>query len=142
MTPHQGNVSHEVLAFTPDSKTLYYGTDEFGEFSGSWGYELASSERSLVYADDWDVLFVSFSTTGKYRVVGVNVDAATVVHLTDLGTGDAIELPDLPPGDIQNIRFSHDDSQMAFFLNADTQPNDLLCVQIWAQIQPSSTRGL
>ena len=130
VTPHQGNVSHGVFTFTPDSKALYYGTDEFAEFNQAWAYELASGERNLVYADDWDVQFVGFSNTGKYRVIGVNVDAATVVHLMDLESGATLELPELPQGDIRNIRFSNDDSQMAFFLNADTQPNDLFVLNL------------
>jgi len=142
VTPHEGNVSHGVLAFTPDSKALYYGTDEFSEFWQAWAYELESSKRSLVYEDDWDVQFVSFSATGKYRVIGVNVDAVTVIHATDLETGKAIELPALPEGNIQNIRFSHDDRQMAFFLNADTQPNDLFVVNLGANTARQYTRAL
>jgi dipeptidyl aminopeptidase/acylaminoacyl peptidase len=142
VTPHQGNVSHGVLTFTPDSKSLYYGTDEFSEFRQAWSYELESGERSLVYEDDWDVQFIGFSATGKYRFIGVNVDAVTEIRLTDLETGEAIELPDLPQGDIQNIRFSHDDSQMAFFLNADTQPNDLFVVNLAAKTARQYTQAL
>jgi dipeptidyl aminopeptidase/acylaminoacyl peptidase len=142
VTPHQGNVSHGVLAFTPDSKALYYGTDEFGEFRQAWSYDLQSGEHNLVYADDWDVSFIGFSPSGKYRFIGVNVDAVTQIRLTDLETGEAIELPDLPQGDIQNIRFSHDDSQMAFFLNADTQPNDLFVLDLAANTARQYTQAL
>jgi len=142
VTPHEGNVSHGVLTFTPDSKALYYGTDEFSEFRQAWSYELESGERSLVYAEDWDVQFIGFSATGKYRFIGVNVDAVTEIRLTDLDSGEAIDLPDLPQGDIQNIRFSHDDSQMAFFLNADTQPNDLFVVNLTAKTARQYTKAL
>ena len=132
VTPHEGNVSHGVLTFTPGSQALYYLSDEFGEFSQAWSYDLKSGESSLVYADDWDVNFVAFSQSGRFRVVGVNVDAVTVIHLTDTQDGEMLELPELPEGDIQNIRFSSDDSKMAFFLNADTQPNDLFVVDLLA----------
>jgi dipeptidyl aminopeptidase/acylaminoacyl peptidase len=142
VTPHQGNVNHEVLTFTPDSSALYYLSDEFGEFGQAWAYELESGDRSLVYADDWDVQFVAFSVTGKYRVIGVNVDAVTVVHLTDMEIGAEVVMPQLPPGDIRSIRFSGDDGQMAFFLNADTQPSDLFVVNLGVGTARQYTRAL
>lgn len=142
VTPHQGNVSHVVLAFTPDSKALYFGTDEFSEFRQAWRYVLENGERDLVYSDDWDVLFIGFSVSGKYRVIGVNVDAATEIHLTELETGEAIELPVLPQGDIRNIRFSNDDRLMAFFLNADTQPNDLFVMDLGTSRARQYTQAL
>jgi dipeptidyl aminopeptidase/acylaminoacyl peptidase len=142
ITPHQGNVSHGVLAFTPDSKALYYGTDEFSEFRQAWSYELESGERSLVHSDDWDVQFIGFSATGKYRFIGVNVDAVTEIRLTDVETGEVIDLPGLPQGNIQNIRFSHDDSRMAFFLNSDTQPNDLFVVNMAGKTARQYTQAL
>jgi len=142
VTPHQGNVNHFALTFTPDSKSLYYGTDEFAEFSQAWSYDLASGDRSLVYADDWDVQFAGFSNTGKFRVIGVNVDAVTVIHLTDLEHDTVVQLPEIPQGDIQNIRFSNDDRLMAFFLNADTQPNDLFVVNLAAGTAKQYTHAL
>jgi dipeptidyl aminopeptidase/acylaminoacyl peptidase len=142
VTPHQGNVSHGVLTFTPDSKRLYYGTDEFSEFYQAWAYDLESGERELIYEDDWDVQFAGFSATGKYRVIGVNVDALTVIHLTDTQSGEALNLPELPKGNIQNIRFSNDDARMAFFLNSDTQPNDLFVVDLSAGEARQYTQAL
>jgi dipeptidyl aminopeptidase/acylaminoacyl peptidase len=128
VTAHTGNVSHSVLTFTPDSKQLYYLTDEFGEFAQAWAHDLASGEKSPVIQADWDVQYVAFSNTGRYRVSGVNADAVTEVTLIDTRTGDEVSLPELPPGDIRNVRFSADDSRMAFLLNGDTQPSDLFVV--------------
>ena len=125
ITAHEGNVSHAVLTFTPDSDALYYLTDEFGEFAQAWAYDLDAGERTSVIEADWDVQYVGFSSTGRYRVSGINADAVTEVTLLDTVTGKAVALPELPAGNISSVRFSADDERMAFFLNGDTQPSDL-----------------
>ncbi len=38
VTPHEGDVSHSVLTFTPDSRQLYYRTNEHGEFQQAWSF--------------------------------------------------------------------------------------------------------
>ena len=130
ITQHEGNVSHGTLTFTPDSSTLFYVTDEFGEFAQAWSHGLESGEKSPVIEADWDVSFVGYSSTGRYRVSGINADAVTEITLLDSQSGEKMALPELPDGDIQNVRFSADDTKMAFFLNSDTQPSNLFVVQL------------
>jgi dipeptidyl aminopeptidase/acylaminoacyl peptidase len=142
ITPHEGNVSHQVNSFGPEDKKLYYLTDEFGEFTQAWSHDLASGEKALDFAADWDVLFLGFSHTGRYRVYGVNADALTVITLIDTETGENVALPELPAGDLRNIRFSSDDSKMAFFINADTQPNDLFVLDLAAGTARQYTNAL
>src|SRR5262245_38169497 len=38
ITPHEGDVSHSINTFSPDSRTLYYGSDQDGEFNRVWSY--------------------------------------------------------------------------------------------------------
>ena len=142
ITPHEGNISHGTLTFTPDSKALYYVTDEHGEFAQAWSHQLETGEKQPVLAADWDVLFVGFSQTGRYRVSGINADAQTELTVIDTTTGEALALPELPKGDIANVRFSGDDSQMAFFVNSDTSPNDLFVVDLEADTARRYTNAL
>src|SRR3546814_3212111 len=44
ITPHDGNISHGVHEFTPDSGKLVYSTDEHGEFQQAWTYDLGTGE--------------------------------------------------------------------------------------------------
>ena len=98
VTEHEGNIAFGARGFTPDSRYLNYSTNEFGEFSQAWQYDVESGEKSLLVESDWDVWYVSYSPAGRYRVSGVNADASTEVTLTDLASGEDFQLPGLPPG--------------------------------------------
>src|SRR5512138_1368412 len=106
VTKHEGNVTHSVYAFTRDSKQLVYATDEFGEFNQAWTCEISSGTRTPLIRADWDISFVAYSDSGRYRIWGVNEDARTVVHILDSASSKEIQLPDLPAGDLAQIRFS------------------------------------
>jgi prolyl oligopeptidase len=130
ITPHQGDVSHSVHTFTPDSKRILYSSNERGEFEEAWSYDLATGDRRAVVAAPWDVMYVYFSENGKYRVTGVNQDARTVVTLENMETGRKVRLPDLPEGDITGIRISPSETKMAFYVNGDTSPSNLFMLDL------------
>lgn len=126
VTKHEGNVSHAIYEFTPEGDALVYGTDAHGEFTQAWSHALVDGAKKPVIAEDWDVMYVGFSESGRYRVHGVNADGATVVTIRDRHTGADIRLPaGLPQGDLRNVRFSPDDKQLAFLVNADNSPSNV-----------------
>ncbi len=65
ITPHEGNVSYGAYTFTRDNAALIYATNEHGEFSQAWRYDLASGKKSPVVEADWDVAFLQYSPTGR-----------------------------------------------------------------------------
>jgi dipeptidyl aminopeptidase/acylaminoacyl peptidase len=130
VTPHQGNVSNQVLAFDPDGSRLYYATDGEGEFSQAWSYNLASGERAPEYQPDWDVQFLFFSDSGRYRVTGVNEDARTTIQILDRETGEPLSLPDLPEGDLQQVRFSPDETRMSVYVTSAVSPANLFAIDL------------
>lgn len=130
ITGHVGNIAYGTYGFTPDSNSLIYATDEHGEFNQAWTYELASGEKSALIDAPWDVVYVSYSRSGRYQVSGVNADARTEVTIKDLKSGEKLSLPPLPNGDIQNVRFSADESHLALIVNADDSPSNIHVVDI------------
>ncbi len=122
ITEHEGNIAYGSMDFTPDNTKLVYSTNEVGEWNQAWTYDLASGEKAPYVTADWDVSFVTFSPSGKIRVTGVNADARTEVTVTDLETGEALAMPELPEGDLANVRFSPDDQIMAFLITSDRAP--------------------
>ncbi|OCQ22138.1 peptidase S9 [Pseudoalteromonas luteoviolacea] len=128
------NVSHEAnfsaSAFSKDDKYLYYGTDAHGEFYQNWRYEIATGQHTPYIEKDWDVRFLYFSDSDRYRVIGVNEDSSIKVTVTDLRTNQDIQLPKLPAGSIKRVDFSDDEKQMSFYLNSDTSPNNLYVWQV------------
>ncbi len=130
ITEHTGNVEHGTYRFTPDGAHLVYATNEFGEFWQAWSYEIETGEKSPLIEAPWDVSFVDFSRSGRYRVSGINADARTEVMLVDTDDGEAMQLPSLPPGDLRNIRFSADETHIALIVNADTSPSNIYVVDL------------
>lgn len=135
ITPHEGNVEYGAMGFTPDNSQFIYSTNEFGEFSQAWSLSMETGERSVVIADDWDVMYVSYSPSGRYRVSGVNNDASTEVTLTDLTTGESAIMDDVPAGDLAQIRFNRDESAVAFGLYRDTAPYDIYYMALGSEPQ-------
>lgn len=125
ITAHEGNVLHAVHEFTRDSDKLVYSTDEHGEFQQAWTYDLGTGEKSPLVTADWDVVFVTYSDSGRYRVSAINEDARTVVRLFDNETREEVELDSLPPGDLAQVRFSRDESRIALMVSSDTSPQDV-----------------
>jgi len=130
ITPHQGDAIHNVYGFTPDGKSLWYGTDGHGEFVQAWSYDLATGKARAEIAAAWDVSFVRFSETGRYRVSATNEDARTVLKVVDTTTGKDVALPALPNADITAAVFSRDETRMGFLLTSDRTPRDLWLVDV------------
>jgi dipeptidyl aminopeptidase/acylaminoacyl peptidase len=142
LTKHQGNVLHGFYDFTRDSKQLVYSTDEHGEYNQAWTYNIADGAKKPLIEANWDVQFVTFSESGRYRVSGTNEDARTVVRILDQQTGKEVTLPDLPAGDLAQIRFSRDEKRLALMASSDTSPNDVYTVDLEAQKSNRLTRAL
>lgn len=125
ITPHEGNISHGTEGFTRDSSKLVYATNEHGEFHQVWTYDLASGAKTPLLAADWDVEFVQFSPSGRYRVSAINEDALTALTILDTLSGKPVALTGLPQGNLGSIRFNADETAIAFGVNSDTSPNDI-----------------
>ena len=124
LTQHTGDVANEPETFDPSSKFLYYLSDDGSEFKSVVRYDLESGQKEVMEKANWDVVFMSFSKTGKYRVVGTNEDARTKVRVYD-ANGKEVALPPLPEGDISGIKFSDGETKMAFYLDGSRSPANL-----------------
>jgi len=142
ITAHEGNIAHGVYTFTPDGTQLVYATDEHGEFNQAWTYDLETGDTAPLIEAEWDVQFVIYSDTGRYRVSGINADGRTEVSILDTTSGETLALPDLPAGDIGSVRFSRDESRIAFLINSATSPSNLHVVDLASQAHAQLTNAL
>lgn len=138
ITPHQGSAEFGVFEFTPDNKALIYSTNEPGEFTEAWRYDLASGARTRLLAEEWDVANLKFSRSGRYRADYVNADASTVLKVNDLKGGKLLQLSGLPAGDLTGVRFSADEKALAVTVASDTSPSDIFV----ADVTTGTTRRL
>jgi dipeptidyl aminopeptidase/acylaminoacyl peptidase len=130
LTPHEGNVAYAAYDFTPDSKAVLIGTDQNGEFQQAFRHDLTTGAVTPLIQADWDVSFVFYSPSGRYRVSGLNADAKTELTLLDATTNRPVALTGLPDGDIGNVRFSEDEKTIAFTVSSDTSPADIFVADL------------
>lgn len=131
VTEHEGNIAYGTYGFSSGGK-LILSTNEASEFSEAWAYDIETGEKKPYVTADWDVSGIVYSHTGRYRVQSVNADAETKITIMDGQTAEAVAMPDLPVGNVINVRFSNDDSKVAFMLNGDTSPSDLYVMDLAA----------
>jgi len=142
ITEHEGNIAHSAYSFSVDSKALIYATNEFGEFNQAWVYMLDSGKTAKLISEDWDVSFVTHSPRGRYRVSGVNADGSTRVTIMDNKSGAPVAIKDLPEGNVGNVRFSQDESQIAFIMNGDRAPSNIHIASLETGTQSALTSAL
>lgn len=130
LTPHEGNIAYAAYDFTPDSKAVLIGTDQNGEFQQAFRHDLATGAVTPLIQADWDVSFVFYSPSGRYRVSGLNADAKTELTLLDTTANRPVALTGLPDGDIGNVRFSEDEKTIAFTVSSDTSPADIFVADL------------
>lgn len=121
----EGEVEHRHQAFSYDSKSVYYTTDEGGEFARLIQQEVATGKQQLVVQTSWDVIFAVASHRGKYLVAGVNKDARTEIRLFDAQSLRPIAIPAMPEGDVTSVEISRDESMMSFHASTGTTPPNL-----------------
>lgn len=135
ITEHQGNVAYATYDFTPDEMSVVYSTNEHGEFNQAWTYNIATKSKAPLIEAKWDVSFVFYSPSGRYRIHGVNADGLTDITIYDQTTSKNLSLNKIPEGELGQIRFSRDESKIAFGLNTDTSPYNLYMSSIGGDTQ-------
>jgi dipeptidyl aminopeptidase/acylaminoacyl peptidase len=124
-TPHEGDVIFFPGAFTPDGSGVYILTNSGREFQGLALYSLANQSWTWVETPDWDVENVVVSKNGRVLIWAVNEDGASKFYGRDLTTGQALTLPDLPLGVVDNFVVSPDGSKLALVFAQPTEATNL-----------------
>ena len=130
ITPHQGNVAFGAYGFTPDGRTLIYDSNETSEFSQAISYDIASGRRTPLIAADWDVSYVAYSPSGRYRVHAINADGLTQLTILDTQGNRNVTLRNIPEGMVGGVRFNRDESTVAFTVASDTSPSDIFVADL------------
>ena len=142
LTPHEGDVSNQPQAFSPDGTSLYFTTDEGHEFSYLMRHDLASGKNEDLVKLDWDVAYANPSKNGKYLVVGINNDGSTEVRVYETGTMETMQLPAMPDADITSVSIARSEDVMAFYVSSSRNPRDLYVYRMGAGEPRALTRSL
>jgi dipeptidyl aminopeptidase/acylaminoacyl peptidase len=125
LTPHQGDINYVLQDFDVDNKSLYYLSDEGGEFTHLDQYDIATGKMQKVQSAPWDIMYSYFSHNGKFRVVATNEDARTHIQVIDQASGKELKLPEFPKGDITSVKISDSENLMSLYFNGDRSPSNL-----------------
>ncbi len=117
--------TYSASGFTNDGSKFYYTTDADKEFTYLVEYDVNSGEKNTLYETDWDVAYSSLSENEKYRVTLVNEDARNKIILTDNKTGETINFPDIPDGDIQSISISDSEKNVKLTVGSSKAPSNI-----------------
>lgn len=110
--------------FAPDNSALYYTTDEGSEFSYLMKYDIASGTSTKVKEAQWDITGFGFSHDGHYSVTYINEDARNQVIVTDLTTGEPVNLPGFENASVTNVSFSRDEAKMLLNVGGSDTPGN------------------
>jgi dipeptidyl aminopeptidase/acylaminoacyl peptidase len=127
ISAHEGEAQYSAQFFDLDNKNLFYLTNENNDFKYLIKYNLETGNKEKVWGSNWDVWYAYNSYNEKYRVIGVNEDAKTIVHVVDLSTGDNISLPDFNEEDIKSVQISKSEQLMRMTVGSGSSPNDIYC---------------
>ncbi|MES2759765.1 MAG: S9 family peptidase [Pseudomonadota bacterium] len=125
ITPHSMPASFAAATFDPQSRRLYFTTNEGGEFSAIRTYDIATGMTAERERAGWDLISTAFSRDGRYRSSVVNQDGSVVVRVVEGADEKPVLLPQLPGGEIRHAVFSPSARLMAFYLNGDRTPANL-----------------
>jgi dipeptidyl aminopeptidase/acylaminoacyl peptidase len=122
ISQHEGDAEYNPQFFDVANEHLYFTTNENNEFQYLVKYNLITEEIEIVWHTNWDVWYAYNSYNEKYRVIGVNEDAKTIVHVLDNATGDNITLPKFEDGSIKSVRISKSENLMLLTVGGSTSP--------------------
>lgn len=121
----EGTGEFSASGFSKDDSNFYYTTDVGGEFTKLMEYDIATGNSSTVYETDWDVMYSYLSDNDKYRVIAINEDGKNELIIRNNETGQDVDLPAIPDGDVKAVSFSDDENLMRLTVGTSKTPNNI-----------------
>ena len=119
------NTSNSGIQFSLDGKSVYFLSDDGSEFTYAVKYDIATGNKEKLYSANWDVVGVAISYNEKYRVIYVNEDGESVLHLFDHQTGKELDFPKFDDGSIQGVNVSRSEKKMRLGVGSSKAPYNI-----------------
>lgn len=118
--------SYGGAVWSPDGRTLYYESNEGGEFSGLYAYDVAKGTRTLLTPGlAWDIESFELSDDGRHLAYTVNEDGISRLHLVRMPGMKKIEVKGIPTGLIGSLTFDPAGRRLALTMNTASSPSDV-----------------
>jgi dipeptidyl aminopeptidase/acylaminoacyl peptidase len=119
LTPKGGpaKIAYQDGRFSKDNKGIYVSTDKDSEFQRLTYIDLASKEHKYLTKDiPWDVEALDLSEDGRRIAFTTNEEGFSVLHLFDTQSGKITNVPNLPKGIIEDLRWHKNNRDVGFSL--------------------------
>jgi dipeptidyl aminopeptidase/acylaminoacyl peptidase len=111
--------------FSPDNKQFEYTTDVGKEFTYLVSYNVAAKTKKPIFEAKWDVMYAQNSLNNKFKVIGVNEDGKNSITLLDHATGQKVDFPTIPDGDIIGVNIAWSEKRMRLSVGSSKSPTNL-----------------
>jgi dipeptidyl aminopeptidase/acylaminoacyl peptidase len=111
--------------FSNNGKYFYYITDAGKEFAYLVEYEIATGSRKTLYETTWDVMYSYLSENEKYRVIAINEDGKNTLVIKNNATGENVDFPQIPDGDILDVNISLSEKLMKLSVGTSKSPANI-----------------
>jgi dipeptidyl aminopeptidase/acylaminoacyl peptidase len=124
-------VSYDEMGWSRDGGTVYYLSDESGDFQHLFALDLRSgAARDLTPDLAWNVATMRVSRNGRYLAYTVEEDGLSTLHLRELPGMKPLRVPAMPAGIIGGLSFDPRDRRLAMTINAATGPGDVYVLDL------------
>jgi dipeptidyl aminopeptidase/acylaminoacyl peptidase len=119
-----GPGNYQSSGFSKNDQLFYYITDAGKEFAYLVVYDIATKEKKVLYETNWDVMYSYLSENEKYRVIAINEDGRNKLIIQDNQTGQPINFPEVPDGDIVSASVSESENLILLTIGTSKSPNN------------------
>ncbi len=100
--------------FARDGRSVYYVTDDEGEFSQLVNQPLDGGPRRAITSGPWDVEDYALSFDGTMLSYAKNENGRSLLHVIDAKSGAAIVTPKLPAGVLSHLEWHRNNRLLGF----------------------------
>ena len=130
LTPDPGDIEYRHQAFSADSQSIFYTTNQNTNFAYLVRESLVTGNKQVVLKTDWDISFAKLSHRGRYLAIGINNDATIELKVFDGDSLTQVPLPTLPRGDITSVSFSGNENMISFYASTSRSPRNLFLLDL------------
>ncbi|MFW6155461.1 MAG: S9 family peptidase [Planctomycetota bacterium] len=147
LMPSDEHVCYGKAVFTRDGRGVLFSSDAGSEFLRLGHFDLDSGNVRILKDFGWNVDDMALSHDGGLLALTTNEDGYSRLHLLDAATAAERPAPAAADGLIGQLRFSPDDTRLAFTVTTPQAPGDVYVLDLAGGGEPtrwtfSETGGL
>ncbi len=123
--------SYGGAVWSADGRTLYYESNEGGEFSALYAYDVARGTRTLITPGlAWDIESFELSDDGRHLAYTVNEDGISRLHILRMPGMKKLDVKGIPTGLIGGLTFDPAGRRLAMTMNTAASPSDVYTLDL------------